>query len=108
MALEPLAGPRRGISILSLTDPQTISLIFQAIGHTSRARRKLRRDIFAGMVQSVNLQHQLLEILVSYPETQREIVLELAKNFQFRRRLTVLAGQQTDGRRMLSARPSRT
>lgn len=71
--------------------------------HTSRARRKLRHDIFRRIAQSAQLQHQLLEVLANHPKTQRNVVMELAKDPQFRRRLMVLAGQQTDGpRRRLS------
>jgi len=105
MALEQLAGSRRGFSIVSLKDPLTGHFIFDKLGHTSRARRKLRRDIFRRIAQSAQLQHQLLEILANYPETQRNVVVELARDSQLRRRLMVLAGQQTGGGRRRSPKP---
>ena len=103
MALERSAGYRRGISVISLADPLTARLIFRTMGHTPRARRTLRRDIFARVAQSANLQRQIMEVLAKHPEIHRTVVMELAKDSHLRARLMALAGQQTDSRRLPSA-----
>ena len=54
-----------------------VHLVLQKIAHTSRARRKLPRDIFRRIAQSAQLQHQLLEVLANRPETQLNVVVEL-------------------------------
>jgi hypothetical protein len=80
MALEQSASSRRGFSVFSLKDPLIVHLVLQKIAHTSRARRKLRRDIFRRIAQSAQLQHQLLEVLANRPETQLNVVVELARD----------------------------
>lgn len=74
---EQSASSRRGFSVFSLKDPLIVHLVLQKIAHTSRARRKLPRDIFRRIAQSAQLQHQLLEVLANRPETQLNVVVEL-------------------------------
>jgi hypothetical protein len=85
-------GTKSGLAIVSLTNPRIVQLIFESLGHTSKARRAPRRDIFKEIYRNTKLQDELLSVIAKHPTVQRIILLELARNPQFRKRLLKLAG----------------
>ena len=78
---------KRGFAVISLGDPVTIRRILNQVSHTSEGGVKLRNDIFLRIAQSATLQHLVLDVLTKHPATEREIVLALAKDDRFRRKL---------------------
>jgi hypothetical protein len=80
---------RPSFSIISLANPASARALFQAIQGSSKAHIELRRQVFKRIAGNSKLQLQLLRILAKHPGEQRKIVVELAKDRAFRRRLIV-------------------
>jgi len=89
---KPRVGAVSGFPIVSLTNPSTAQLIFDSIGHTSKAGYALRRDIFKQISRNTKLQDELISVVAKHPAVQRRILLEFARDLQFRKRLLAFAG----------------
>jgi hypothetical protein len=92
MTTKPGVGTRSGFPIVSLKNRRISQLIFESLGHTSKTRRALRRDFFKRISRNIKLQDELLSVIARHPTVQRSILLELARDPQFRKRLLKLAG----------------
>jgi hypothetical protein len=82
---------RHSFSIISLASPATARALFQAIQGSSKVHIELRRQVFKRIVGNSKLQLQLLRILAKHPGEQHKILVELAKDHPFRRRLVVFS-----------------
>jgi hypothetical protein len=80
---------RHSLSIISLANPATARALFQAIQGSSKAHIELRRRVFKRIAGNSKLQLQLLRILAKHPGEQHKILIELAKDRAFRRRLVM-------------------
>ena len=87
MTTKARVGTRSGVPVVSLTNPRTAQIFFENLGHTSKERRELRGDIFKQISRNTKLQDELLSVVAKHPAVQRRILLELARDLQFRKRV---------------------
>lgn len=93
MTTKARVGTRSGVPVVSLTNPKTVQIFFESLGHTSKERRELRGDIFKQISRNTKLQDELLSVVAKHPAAQRRILLELARDLQFRKRLLKVVGR---------------
>lgn len=90
---KPDRGKNPGrLSFVSLSDKRAVGSILRAIGHTSVAHTELRGKVFKEMVNSTRLQHIALGVLSKHPKIAKDVIRELAKNPQLRRKFLLIAG----------------
>jgi hypothetical protein len=54
-------------------------VVFSRLGHPSKKRQSLWREIFADIARNAILQHQVQLVLKKHPALQRKVLMELAK-----------------------------
>lgn len=74
--------------VVSLTNAKSIALVFRRLARDTKARQ----DTFTRIAHNLSAQRQILTLLEKYPRTGSKVVLELAKDFNFRRKLLKIAG----------------
>jgi len=93
MTTKARVGTRSSVPVVSLTNPKTVQIFFESLGHTSKERRELRGDIFKQISPNTKLQDELLSVFAKHPAAQRRILLELTRHLQFRKRLLQVVGR---------------
>jgi hypothetical protein len=83
---------RSHVTVVSLADMRTARLVFSRLGHPSKKRQSLWREIFADIARNAILQHQVQLVLKKHPALQRKVLMELAKNLHLRKKLIGIAG----------------
>jgi hypothetical protein len=76
--------------VISLNDQRILHVIFEAIAHASPAHQDLRRKIFRAIAKNAKLQDIILNVLSQHPEGQQDLLQELAKSPQLRRKFFMI------------------
>jgi hypothetical protein len=87
-----IALSRSHVTVVSLADMRTARLVFSRLGHPSKKRQSVRREIFAHIARNAILQDQVLLVLKKHPALQRKVLMEMARNLQLRKKLLRIAG----------------
>jgi hypothetical protein len=72
MTTKARVGTRSGVPVVSLTNPKTVQIFFESLGHTSKERRELRGDIFKQISRNTKLQDELLSVVAKHPQRSAE------------------------------------
>ena len=78
--------------IVSLDEPVTIRLLCSQLSHSKKSALTLRNAVFRRVARSPRLQHLILGALAEHPEKVRELIIELARDAQFCRKLILFTG----------------
>lgn len=76
--------------VVSLTSADTTEQIWRQFDQDTR----VRKDVFARIAGTPELQRELLQVLKEHPKIQQAFISELAKHLKFRRMLWRIAGKR--------------